>query len=236
MLGIITFAEKLGMKRILFAIIGTLLISASALAQVPETIETSLPVPEAIDLGLSVKWASFNVGASRPEEYGNYYSWGEVEVKDEYSIANYKWCKPYTFKALKKYSTASGNGVLDNKSILEADDDVACKEYGSQWRMPTKDEFQELTDNCECLWTERGGVNGMLFTSKINGNSVFFPAAGFKRDDRLNKDGFVGHYWSASLSENQMDNACSLDFHKGRHIVSRTIMRLNGMTVRAVMP
>lgn len=224
------------MRTSLIAVIGTLLIATRALAQDPQAVNSTIPSPQAIDLGLSVKWAGWNVGASCPEEFGNYYSWGEVEQKEEYSIANYKWCKPYTFKALKKYSTVSGNGVLDNKSVLEADDDVATAEYGAPWRMPTKDEFQELTDNCECLWTERNGVNGMLFTSKINGNSVFFPAAGFKRDDRLNKEGYVGHYWSSSLSENQMDNACSLDFHKGRYFVSRTIMRLNGMTVRAVTP
>ena len=191
-------------------------------------------VPEAIDLGLSVKWASCNIGALSPEDYGNYYSWGEVEEKDEYSLANYKWCKPYTFKSLKKYSTLSGHGVVDGKSVLEAGDDIATVELGAPWRMPTKEEFEELISNCECEWSSVNGVNGMLFTSKVNGNSIFLPAAGFKRDARLNKAGQVGHYWSSSLSEAQMDNACSLDFHKGYSFITRTVMRLNGMTVRPV--
>ena len=149
---------------------------------------TGLPaVPEAVDLGLSVKWASFNLGAFKPEEYGNYYAWGEIMPKDDYSWETYKWCNGSEY-TLTKYNYEERNGALDNKMILDLDDDAANVSLGGSWRMPTLAEAQELLNNCTSVWTTESGVNGCRFTSNIEGykdKSIFLPYSGF--------------YWTSSL-------------------------------------
>lgn len=155
---------------------------------------TPMPQPEAIDLGLSVKWASFNVGASAPEEYGDYYAWGEVEPKSEYLFDNYKWSDDNGM-TMTKYCTDSSYGIVDGKTILDSEDDVAYIKLGNNWRMPTLDEFQELIDNCDSEWTAQNGVYGRKLVSRINGNSIFLPAAGA---DQENDAGLKAYYWSAN--------------------------------------
>ncbi len=163
---------------------------------------TDLSRPEAVDLGLSVKWATCNVGASSPEEYGGYYAWGETEEKSYYDWSSYKYCKG-SFDTLTKYCTSSRYGTVDNKTVLEPEDDVAHVKWGGSWRMPTEDEIRELTDNCSWTWTSQNGVNGYVVTSNSNGNRIFLPAAGSRWGESVYDRGSDGYYWSASLGEDR---------------------------------
>ena len=133
---------------------------------------------EYVDLGLpsGLKWATCNVGATAPEEYGDYFAWGETETKATYDLSNYKWCNG-TYESMTKYCTNSEYGIVDNKTTLELSDDAARVNWGGSWRMPTKAEQDELrnTDNCTWEWTTQNGVNGYKVTSKKNGNSIFLP-------------------------------------------------------------
>lgn len=168
---------------------------------------------EAVDLGLSVKWAAYNVGAAKPEEYGGYYAWGETEEKENCSWSTYKWCCGSS-TTLKKYSVDGYYGVRDNNSILDPSDDVAHVKWGGKWRVPTTMEQRELLDNCSWQWTTLNGVCGYLVTSKINGKSIFLPAAGVRDGGEVVYPGCGGCYWSASLCGDSSDTAyflCTYD-------------------------
>ena len=139
---------------------------------------------EYVDLGLSVKWATCNVGASKPEDNGNLYAWGETEVKEQYTMRTSKWGSPFS---LKKYNINSEQGTVDNKTTLDLEDDVAHVTWGGNWRMPTREEMDELHDNCTWEWTTINGVNGYRVTSKKQGytnRSIFLPASGYKANSR----------------------------------------------------
>ena len=166
----------------------------------PNGVENSY---EWVDLGLpsGTKWATCNVGATSPEEYGNYYAWGETEPKTTYNWSTYKWCNG-SYNTQNKYCTSSTYGTVDNKTVLELADDAARANWDGQWRMPTDAEWTELRENCEWTWTDDyngTGVNGRIVTSNINGNSIFLPAAGYRDDDVLYYAGSLGYYWSSSL-------------------------------------
>lgn len=154
-------------------------------------------IPEYVDLGLSVKWASFNVGATKPEEYGDYFAWGEVEPKSEYSWSTYKWCNGYE-TALIKYNTDEWYGIVDNKIIIESEDDAATKNWGNDWRLPNKYEIDELRDKCTWSWINRNGTYGYQVTGP-NGKSIFLPATRYM--DGIEQSGVTafGSYWSSSL-------------------------------------
>ena len=155
---------------------------------------------EWVDLGLpsGTKWATCNVGATKPEEYGNYYAWGETEPKTTYNWSTYKWCNG-SAETQTKYNTSSIYGTVDNKTVLELADDAAHANWGGAWRMPTDAEWTELRENCTWTWTTKNGVNGYEVKSNINGNSIFLPAAGYRLDDDLGLAGGGGYYWSSSL-------------------------------------
>ncbi len=153
----------------------------------------------AVDLGLSVKWASCNVGAKSPEEYGGYYAWGETEEKTDYSWSTYKWCNG-SYDNLTKYCTSSSYGTVDNKTTLDPEDDVAHVQWGGNWRMPTLDEIKELCDKCSWEWTEVNGIKGQKVTGS-NGNSIFLPAAGYRNGTEVHYRGSYGYYWSGTLYE-----------------------------------
>ncbi len=159
---------------------------------------------EWVDLGLpsGIKWASCNVGAEKPEDYGNYYAWGEVLPKEDYSWITYKYANGDYNKLTKYCNDASkgDNGFTDNKTTLEPEDDAAHVNWGSNWRMPTDAEWQELQDNCTWTWTTQNGINGYQVTSQKNSNSIFLPAAGYRNDASLYDVGY-GVYWSSSLDE-----------------------------------
>ena len=157
---------------------------------------------QAVDLGLpsGLKWASCNVGATTPEEYGSYYAWGEVLPKEDYSWATYKYANGAKGKLTKYCSEAryGNNGFTDNKTVLEPEDDAAHVNWGGAWRMPTDAEWTELCEQCTWMWTTQNGVKGYKASSKTNGNVVFFPAAGY-RGSNLWDVGSHGYYQSSSL-------------------------------------
>ncbi len=153
---------------------------------------------QAVDLGLSVKWATCNVGANVPEEYGDYFAWGEVKPKSVYDWSTYKYCNG-SANTLTKYNSYSSYGRVDNKSTLEAQDDAATANWGGAWRMPTKAEQYELRTKCKWVWTTLNGVNGYRVVGP-NGNSIFLPAAGYMSGGMLYDVGLRGDYWSSSLN------------------------------------
>ena len=155
-------------------------------------------VHEYVDLGLSVKWATCNVGATTPEGYGDYFAWGETTPKTTYDWSTYKYCNG-TWNTMTKYCTDSYYGTVDNKTTLELTDDAAHVNWGGSWRMPTKAEQDELIYNCTWTWTTQNRVNGYKVTSKKNGNSIFLPAAGYRNNSLLYDAGSRGFYWSSSL-------------------------------------
>lgn len=164
---------------------------------------------QAVDLGLSVKWASCNVGATKPEEYGDYFAWEEVKPKKLYSYT-YKYCNE-SYTSLTKYNNRSDYGRVDDKTILDAQDDAATVNWGGAWRMPTKTEQDELRTKCKWVWTTLNGVNGYKVIGP-NGNSIFLPAAGYMSEDALNDAGSYGRYWSSSLNTDNPYSAYEVYF------------------------
>ena len=154
---------------------------------------------EYVHLGLSVNWATCNVGASQPEEYGDYFAWGEISPKSTYDWSTYKWCRVDWYN-LTKYCTKSDYGTVDNKTKLDLSDDAAHVNWGGSWRMPTHDELTELREKCTWTWTTQNGVKGYKVTSKTNGRSIFLPAAGCCYGSSLSYAGSSGYYWSSSLN------------------------------------
>ena len=166
-----------------------------------------------VDLGLSVKWATCNVGASSPEETGCYFAWGETTPKTTYTWRTYKWCYG-SYKTLTKYCTESDFGTIDNKTVLDLLDDAAVN-MGFLWRMPTKAEQDELREKCTWKWSTLNGVEG-YYVKGPNGNAIFLPAAGYREGSDLYDAGSRGFYWSSSLCTTGYSNfAYSLDFNSG---------------------
>ena len=188
---------------------------------------------EYVDLGLSVKWATFNVGALSPEDFGSYYAWGETETKSVYTGFTYKW-SDVNYIDLTKYNTD------DNKTTLDPEDDVACVKWGGSWRMPTKAELDELQANCKWTWTTVNGVNGYLVTSNktdYSDRSIFLPCARVRvnmlRSGNLSDS--YGQYWSSSINLDNPYEVWYLHFYSGNHFV-REDMREPGRSVRPVCP
>ena len=200
----------------------------------------SISIPEIVDLGLSVKWASFNLGASKPEEYGDYYSWGETQSKTEYTWPTYQWCNG-SYSTLTKYCFTSSrgyNGFTDGKKSLEIQDDAARTQLGSQWRLPTDTELLELanTNKCRWQWTTLNGVPGYLVVSVSNGNSIFLPASGrYYRNNGLEKTETDGYYWSSDLnSTNTIQGYCLHFTSDASTITHYGSERSSGHVIRAV--
>lgn len=189
--------------------------------------------PHAIDLGLpsGTLWACCNVGASSPEDYGDYLAWGETTVKSTYNSNNYKWCNG-SLSTFTKYCTKSTYGTVDNKTILDAEDDAATVNSGNQWRMPTYDEFSELRGECTWTWTKQNDVYGHKVTGP-NGSYIFLPAAGYRGNSSLYNDGYYGLYWSSSLSEDYPYRAYILHFMSSSRYLDEHY-RDYGLSVRAV--
>ena len=151
----------------------------------------------AVDLGLSVKWASCNIGSSKPEEYGDYYAWGETEPKQ----LSYKWFDGDQYHIIK-YNYLSSFGPIDNKMVLEPEDDVATITLGEGWRIPTYEEGKELIENCTKEYYVMNGVKGYLFTSRVPGyteQSIFLPYAGSFNGIDYELVGISAFYWSSTL-------------------------------------
>ena len=172
---------------------------------------------EYVDLGLpsGLKWATCNVGASLPSEYGNYYAWGEIEPKENYTQEN---CLTWG----QEIGDISGNPQYD----------AARANWGGTWRMPTKSEFEELIEECEWEWTSEGENRGYRVTG-TNGNSIFLPAAGGRDGTSLYYAGSYGRYWSSAPNEGDTRSAYSLDFYSDNHDTGWT-SRYDGRSVRPV--
>ena len=183
---------------------------------------------EAVDLGLSVKWATCNVGANRPEEYGGYYAWGEIEEKMVYEYDTYKWFGG----GVTKYCISQEYGIVDERWTLELSDDVAHVQWRSGWRIPTSDELGELKDRCSWKWTSVNGVYGYKVIGP-NGKSIFLPAAGSRYGVDINGHGLRGKYWSSTVCGGYDDRACYLLFDSNRPD-SDYLSRESGLSVRPV--
>ncbi len=187
---------------------------------------------EAIDLGISVKWATCNIGAQKPEDFGCYFAWGETMVKNEFFEYNYRYGNEHYYRDTKY--TMAENDPRKRKTILEPVDDVAQVMWGMDWRMPTESEFIELINDCACEWTVQNEVNGLLVRSKRNKNSIFLPAAGLYYQNMFGYGGETGAYWSSSLFPFYDDCAAFyLSFEKGFTCMGNKA-RYQGISVRPV--
>ncbi len=171
---------------------------------------------EYVDLGLpsGTLWATCNVGASKPEEYGDYYAWGEIEPKKTYEYENYKLGTKEG--KVTKYCTNSSWGVVDNKLELLPEDDAATVNWGSSWCMPSKDQFDELksSDYTTIEQTTLNGVAGVKVTSKKNGKTLFFPETGEYWYGKCSHND-MGTYWTRSVEETGSTAAYVVDLYSG---------------------
>ena len=211
---------------------------------------------EYVDLGLKVKWATCNVGAEKPEEFGDYFAWGDTTTKylpgyaqsespqwknymwGGYSWENYRFCSE-TSNSLFKYCNDSGSGYdnyTDTLTILTPADDVAHYKWGGNWRMPTYADFYELLNNCNFEFTTQNGVEGMkVISKKDSSKSIFLPDAGSRNVTNLEGVGLGGTYWSSSLYKFDPSCALYLTFYPGYHFTS-FVNRCYGLSVRPVCP
>ena len=191
----------------------------------------------AVDLGLSVKWANCNVGASAPEQYGDYYAWGETSTKTIYSWKTYRFYDKSLDTQMKynvtKYCRQKGYGTVDKLKDLEPQDDVARVKMKGKWRMPAQEEWEELMKQCKWTWTTQKGVKGYLVTSIKNGNSIFLPAAGHKIQDETSGAGALGFYWSNTMGLSYGAYGWTLFFGSANKL-SGSYSRSDGQSVRAV--
>ncbi len=171
---------------------------------------------EYVDLGLSVKWATCNVGANSPSDYGDYYAWGETSTKSSYTEDN-------SITSGKSMNDIGGNSSYD----------VARAKWGGSWRLPTKAEFQELIDKCTWTWTTQGGHNGYKVTGK-NGKSIFLPATGWREGTLSFFVGESGNYWGSTPGESNTDDAYDLFFNSSNYY-TRWVNRFYGYSVRPVV-
>ena len=187
--------------------------------------ESKCPIAEAIDLGLSsgTKWASWNVGASAPWDYGNYYAWGETEPKDYYDWSTYTYCNG-------SYTTCHhiGNGITGTQY------DVAHEKWGGSWRMPSHEQVNELINSCTRMWIKQNGIYGTLVIGP-NGATIFLPAAGNRWHDSLLYEGLIGYYWVSTLYPYHDCEVYNLSFNSGYWYCSNNY-RSFGLPVRAVCP
>ena len=183
-----------------------------------------------VDLGLpsGTIWATCNLGASSPEEYGYYYAWGETEPKDSYYWKNYKFGE-------NEYNLTKYNyNIEDGKTILDSEDDAAHVVLGGKWHIPTEEQIKELLDNTTSRISELNGVYGRLFTSKTNGNTLFFPYSGYKSGSSFYRSGYIGKYWSSSINKSIPNYVITL-YIKFNDSKFEDSYRREGYSVRGVL-
>ncbi len=186
---------------------------------------------ESVDLGLSVKWATCNVGANAPEALGDYYAWAETETKGDYTWRNYKYCEGSS-TTLTKYCVGNSYGKSDNLSVMENSDDVATLQWGKQWRIPTDAEMTELRQKCSWTWTTLNGVAGYEVKGK-NGKTIFLPAAGSRQGEESVFVGAQGIYSTRTTCKDYSFSVYDICFDEQK--VERVdISRRFGVSVRPV--
>lgn len=219
-----------------------------------------LGVSGAIDLGLSVKWAAFNIGAETPGDYGDYFSWGETEMycikghSQDNPCSNWRgvsksegyWWPSYSWYSgglsdvqikMIKYCNNQTYGMVDNITVLEPDDDTACSKWHGEWRMPTGDEMSELANGCRWIWTTCNGHAGCLAVG-TNGNAIFMPVAGYRYQEHLAFFNERGYYWTSSLyQDNRAAHSLEIIKINDTLSVSETFnARSFGLPIRPVCP
>ncbi|MBQ0028956.1 MAG: hypothetical protein KBT32_00800 [Bacteroidales bacterium] len=232
------------MNKTIYTLI-TMLLMVCGIECSAQTVSGQVEGHDYVDLGLpsGTKWATYNIGATKPTEYGDYFAWGETKPQRDYSWDSYKWCHykssdgygdPTDFN---KYVTDSKRGSVDNKTVLDAEDDAATTNWGSAWRTPTEKEMTELKDGCNWEWTDNYNetkVTGMIGRSKTNGNTIFLPAAQSKDDEIYTSNVNYGKYLTCSLHQKESILAIYLFIEKEK-IGFGYDSRCYGMTVRSVL-
>ena len=211
---------------------------------------------EAIDMGFpsGTKWANMNIGANNPEDEGLFFAWAETtgygsDTSDgrEFGWTQYKWVSEggSDWTQINKYQINDScttacwyenevKYIGDNKVALEMEDDAATVLWGMKWLTPTYIEWKELMDFSNTKWITKNGVNGLEFTSKINGNSIFLPAAGYRTDKSVDDIGRTGNYWASTLRPTDTLSASCLVLSSAGIIMSYKD-RLNGLSIRPVL-
>ncbi len=194
--------------------------------------------PHAIDLGLpsGTKWACCNVGANDPTRRGGYYAWGEISQKDRYEQGNYKWWDNGDYTKITKYCRNGDFGVVDGRMELEPEDDVAFVNLGTGWRMPSRQQVEELINNCSSSWMLSNGIPGRVFRSNINNELIFMPAGGYFNGEYVRDYESTGLFWSRSFPTSAPYLAHGLAFSGGSVGWAKlnNLGRHNGCNVRAV--
>ena len=240
------YAKAAGTATITAAIAGTTLVAST------EVTVTSKPAHEYVDLGLpsGTLWATCNIGAENPEDYGDYFAWGETtgynSGKTTFNWSTYKWCSNGSWKGITKYTFPDGqtSGIWysgstfigDNKTELDPEDDAAYVNWGSEWRMPTHAQLEELVNSSytTTTWTTLNGVYGRKISKKSDSNVyIFLPAAGYRSGSSLYDAGSYGYYWSRSLRTSYSYFAYCLLFNSG-NIYTYYYSRYYGRSVRPV--
>lgn len=211
-----------------------------------------------VDMGLSVNWATCNIGAINPEDYGDYFAWGEIDPKSCYNNLTYLFSGEthvvvklmHSFdrvNAMMDYTKYLGdrNNMVPDDTKLDIVDDVANVRWGKPWRMPTLKETKELVDSCNWVFEEKNGILGCWAVSKVNGNKIFFPLAGYVEEDELCDVGKSGKYWSSELRKDMCFEAYQIWISYGDDLaiskkksfvfLSDDGIRENGRSVRAVI-
>ena len=225
------------MKKIIFAFAAIALLFA---CKAENNDEAKTKVPEgAVDLGIVMTradgttyklfWAKSNLSndglCDNPEDYGDYYAWGETKTKSDYSWSTYKF-------GTSEYGLFSKYTGTDNKTVLDPEDDVAHVKLSGKWRMPTDAEWKALVTKCNWKWTTQNEVDGYKVTGS-NGNSIFLPAAGYWYGNGPVAQGSYAYYWSSSLKDGSPDSACNAYFDGTEAGISDS-KRCDGQSVRPV--
>lgn len=211
---------------------------------------------EAVDMGFpsGTKWANMNVGANSPEDYGLFFAWAETtgyegDASDGrvFGWEQYKWMSEggSSWEQINKYQISDGRIAAcwyddegkytgDSKVVLGMEDDAALTHWGVKWRTPTYAELEELKDFSNASWTKKNGVDGLQLTSKINGNSIFLPAAGYRTDSSVEDKGGSGNYWASTLRSTDTIVAGCLIVSSAGASMSYT-ERLGGRSIRPVL-
>ena len=205
---------------------------------------------------ITVRFATMNIGATSPWDVGNYYAWGETDVKTSYSWATYKWCNG-TDNSITKYCTDSSFGTVDNKTVLDQEDDVAAINWGGGWHTPTIGDFMQLTRNSFWVWTsnynntnlsgfivfkaKRYNDRGRIVYGGNNGSGyslydahIFLPVTGYRENNQLNDADTDGYYWTKDLREPSNDKSSSLQIQSHFVSTSTDVYRIYGQCVRPV--